>query len=747
MTTPASKGIALISLFSALVVGITTLPFSAHAAKGSTFAVQGANIQSQSSTDFGSSSMLQSLQNLKADHANEVTLIIPLVQTSETSTDIHSTGNTPTDAALVTAIQEAHALGLSVTLKPHDEISDGAWRANIDPIDRTTWFNNYETVLKHYAQIAQANNVEQIVLGTELIDVSSATHNETNTANWDTLIAGIRSVYSGKLGYAANWGTGVADEMDQIQFWDKLDFIGVDMYYAYAGPSESVPQMESELQTWNQSDLTLLQQKFNKPVEFTESGYRSVQDANTQPFNWQIDGPVDLTDQANAYQALLSYWSTVPFINGISIWDWNSNPTYGGATNTDYTPQGKPAEAVLSSWYAGTAVAVPVGAAAIISVTPTVVATPATTTPGSAVSLSTNVVNAGNYDQTGLLIDTEIYDANGTKVFQNFVENQTVTVGQTVTITSSWTPLSLGMYTVKTGVFTGGWSSALAWNNAAGSISVQNQTVPVPTPTPAPVIGSLSATAASFSTAVSTPATITAQVINNGSAVSNALIDTEVYDTGGNKVFQNFSSSQNLPTGSTNSYQSIFTPIASGIYRIALGIFTNDWSHNYLWLNSAGTITVGDATPTPTPTPTPELVPAPPIATSTPPVATSTPPVATTTPPVTPPVPAPTPTPVPPPTPTPVPAPLPVTSTGIISPANVTARTGTEVDFGGNSFGHEEQVTIVANGQTISNAHADGGGNFSTGSISVPQTPGTYLYTFTGQNSGIIGTANVVVTP
>ncbi len=73
-------------------------------------------------------------------------------------------------------------------------------------------------------------------------------------------------------------------------------------------------------------------------------------------------------------------------------------------------------------------------------------------------------------------------------------------------------------------------------------------------------------------------------------------------------------------------------------------------------------------------------------------------------------------------------------------------RAGTSLDFSGRNFNHEEQVTVLMNGTTVATAHADGGGNFSTGSFSAPTTPGTYTYTFSGQN-GDSASASVTVTP
>jgi len=85
-------------------------------------------------------------------------------------------------------------------------------------------------------------------------------------------------------------------------------------------------------------------------------------------------------------------------------------------------------------------------------------------------------------------------------------------------------------------------------------------------------------------------------------------------------------------------------------------------------------------------------------------------------------------------------------STAQLIPANTTVRGGTSIDFTGSGFGREEQVAITLNGQTVGSAHADGGGNFTTGSMSISSTPGTYVYTFTGANSGAVRTSTVTVT-
>lgn len=87
------------------------------------------------------------------------------------------------------------------------------------------------------------------------------------------------------------------------------------------------------------------------------------------------------------------------------------------------------------------------------------------------------------------------------------------------------------------------------------------------------------------------------------------------------------------------------------------------------------------------------------------------------------------------------------TASATLTPStiNVPAGNPSIVDFNGRNFGHEETVNITLNGNQIGRAHADGGGNFTTGSMSLPSAAGAYTYTFTGANSGISLSSHVTV--
>lgn len=68
----------------------------------------------------------QSLEDLKANGGNYVSLIIPYYQTNKYATDIRRGWNTQTDDSLVAAIEYVHSIGISVALKIHLESDDGS---------------------------------------------------------------------------------------------------------------------------------------------------------------------------------------------------------------------------------------------------------------------------------------------------------------------------------------------------------------------------------------------------------------------------------------------------------------------------------------------------------------------------------------------------------------------------------------------------------------------------------------------
>ena len=291
----------------------------------------------------------QSLVSLAATGTAWLSLIATDYQETITSTVItYTLPRTPTDADLIHVITQAHSLGMNVMLKPHLDLNSDPthWRGEIGTGFTTeaewdTWFSSYRDFIAHYAGLAQANGVDQFCVGTELVGTSG------RELDWRQVISDVRGLFSGPIVYASNH----SGEETNIQWWDAVDYIGVDAYYPLTNKDD--PTLAELKAAWVTPTLVLegLSTQYNRPIIFTEIGYRSVDGANRHPWEWQAGGTVDLQEQADCYRAALETLWGKPWFRGIYWWYWRTDPNQGGPWDTDFTPHNKPAETILRHYY------------------------------------------------------------------------------------------------------------------------------------------------------------------------------------------------------------------------------------------------------------------------------------------------------------------------------------------------------------------------------------------------------------
>jgi hypothetical protein len=292
-------------------------------------------------------------EQIRGIGANWIAVVVQCYQETATSTQINcDTDMVPTDAELTHVIQVAHANGLHVMLKPHIALSNDPdhWRGQIDFGDDETqwaaWFSSYTDFILHYAQLAQSLQVEQFCVGTELYDSWQGIGPARRTSDWRNVIAQVRQTYSGALTYAANH----SGEETFVQFWDDLDYIGVDAYYYLTDLQH--PSVNDLIAAWDGPFYTLQQlaQTWNRPIIFTEIGYNSSEGATASPASWPT-GPLDLEVQANAYEAVFQKFGNQTWWGGVYWWNWDPNYLQGGLYDLSFVPSGKPAEDVLRYYY------------------------------------------------------------------------------------------------------------------------------------------------------------------------------------------------------------------------------------------------------------------------------------------------------------------------------------------------------------------------------------------------------------
>lgn len=247
-------------------------------------------------------------------------------------------------------IRNLHRAGFKVMLKPHvwiggHELDPDNWRSKIDFSHKeklNSWFSNYEKFITDQAELAEELKVEIFVIGTELEGLSKYTD------NWNNLIKKIRSVYSGRLTYAAEW-----KNANNVKFWDGLDYIGIDAYYPLTNKNN--PSIEELKNSWAKydSELSSLYKVYGKKIIFTEIGYKSVEGTAIRPWEWRQNTKYSEEEQAAAFEALSKFFATKPYLAGVFIWkyftDYNSYEK--GNIKKGFTPYGKKAENVITDWF------------------------------------------------------------------------------------------------------------------------------------------------------------------------------------------------------------------------------------------------------------------------------------------------------------------------------------------------------------------------------------------------------------
>ena len=283
-------------------------------------------------------------------------------------------------ASIESAIAAAEAKGLNVFLKPqinalnsasvpntgqqYTSLIDSSLLASNTPENTKAFFAGYESYILEWAALAQKYHVPLLSIGNEMMAATKPEY----TDYWNHLIDSVRAIYSGNLTYAALTGitelTKTINEAAQIEFWGKLDYVGVDIYPDF--PTGTATPTVAELdavwtsQGWKQY-LADIAAKTGKPIIFTETGTPSFAgSANRSLYTDALIGqPATQRDdatQANWYQSFMNTWagSQRPEWLAGSIF-WNNDPGANGLYyETGYSINEKPANIILTSAFGGT---------------------------------------------------------------------------------------------------------------------------------------------------------------------------------------------------------------------------------------------------------------------------------------------------------------------------------------------------------------------------------------------------------
>jgi hypothetical protein len=235
---------------------------------------------------------------------------------------------------------------IQVMLKPQLWIWRGQFTGAMAMQNEADWKAleaSYERFIISFAELASEMEVPMFCIGTELEKFV-----EHRPDFWKGLIRKIRATYKGRLTYAANW-----DEYEKFPFWSELDYIGIDAYFPLSG--DKTPSVASLMTAWEpwKEKIAALSKARKRRVLFTEFGYRSADYTARKPWLAERDeGAANMEGQKNAKIAIFdTFWNEEWFAGGF-VWKWFiDHDTAGGANDNRFTPQNKPAEKIIETYY------------------------------------------------------------------------------------------------------------------------------------------------------------------------------------------------------------------------------------------------------------------------------------------------------------------------------------------------------------------------------------------------------------
>ncbi|QNH18298.1 hypothetical protein HEP74_03470 [Xanthomonas sp. SS] len=292
----------------------------------------GANVKVSAQAPWGSDAAQRSLQQL-ADAGAQRALLVAFVWQATPQSDDPVLGSDSSVEQVRAGLRQMRAAGLQPVLKVHLWIP-GHWAGDAAPADRAAWFGAYQRALLQLAQVAADERAAALIVGTELRGLQDA-------PQWPALVAAVRQVYRGPLGYVADG----LEQAERFGYWERFDFVGTSLYPALSAvPAQRLTQMRAAA-----ARVQALGTRSGRPVWVAELGLRSARGSLAAPWESpeQRRAAVDTALQAQVLQD----WRRVlgeQRIAGIALWCWYTDPDAGGAHDSDFTVQHKPAQAVLA---------------------------------------------------------------------------------------------------------------------------------------------------------------------------------------------------------------------------------------------------------------------------------------------------------------------------------------------------------------------------------------------------------------
>lgn len=175
-----------------------------------------------------------------------------------------------------------------------------------------------------------------------------------------------------------------------------------------------------------------------------------------------------------------------------------------------------------------------------------------------------------------ILVNLEIFDSAGERIFQQFTDHQPVTAGEAKTVPFVWdvpATQASGTYTVSLGIFKAGWVRQLAWHDAATTVTITEQAEGV----------QIAAQATPNSVTPGEAVEITVNATSTAE-LQNAFVEVSVFTTEGFIVAQDRFSNVTFETGEGEVFPFVWSvpeDIPSGLYSIGVEVLSGDHNTTY----------------------------------------------------------------------------------------------------------------------------------------------------------------------
>lgn len=314
---------------------------------------------------FSDPATLAELDALSEMGGEWVGCVIFLHMSSPTSSTISIDDSTASDASVITFLKHAATLpNIKVMVKPI-VVPHGGTMLNIVPNNATQWFDDYSRFMLHYATLGEQYGAHAVSMGVEYYSISGPDYAD----RWRTVVANVRSVFSGDLTYCSLF----YKEWQNINWWDALDWMGIDAYFFLAYPGTVTPSVATM--------AVQLAKDFDKvrsfranhslthiPLVFTEVGYGSYTTVAGSPGtsppteSCGANFTSDFGAQQRCYETLFQVSAANADMLDKLILFWFDNPStpdfYVNATHHRpvwdcwFTPRGKPAYKSMQAAFA-----------------------------------------------------------------------------------------------------------------------------------------------------------------------------------------------------------------------------------------------------------------------------------------------------------------------------------------------------------------------------------------------------------